>query len=118
MQVDRIQDELWRLAKNYTPKVFPDLTIEKGFVWNGASIPQIVKNIISNEDYGVLESSCAHDFLYNNGGYVSGDVKLTRAQVDKIFYHELKYYGVGGFRSYMAYKAVRIFGKSHWFDAQ
>ena len=112
--VDRIDDGLWKLEEDYTPTVFPDLTIKAGFVWNGASIPSIARMILSNEELGVLEASCAHDLLYANNGRISNTIRLTRKQVDTIFEHELKFYGIDSVRAYLAYKAVRIFGGSHW----
>ena len=114
MNVDRIDDGIWQLGKDYTPAVFPDLTIPRGFMWNGASIPKMARFILSNEELGVLEASCAHDLLYANGGRIGNGVKLTRKQADTIFRHELIYYGIGSIRAYLAYEAVRMFGGSHW----
>lgn len=114
MVVDRIDDGMWRLEESYTPEVFPDIVIPKGFVWNGASIPKIARFILSNEELGVLEASCTHDRLYANGGRVNSELKLTRKQVDTIFEHELKFYGIDSTRAYLAYQAVRMFGGSHW----
>lgn len=115
MVVNRIEDGIWELDEDYTPPVFPDITMHKGFVWNGASIPKVARMILSNEELGVLEASCAHDFLYENRGRANLGLKLTRKQVDTIFKHELKFYGIGTFRAYLAYKAVRTFGRSHWY---
>jgi len=114
MNVDRIDDGIWQLGEDYTPSVFPDITIKRGFMWNGASIPKVARMILSNEEFGVLEASCAHDLLYANGGRANSELKLTRKQSDTIFRHELKSYGIGSVRAYLAYKAVRIFGGSHW----
>ena len=113
MKVERISNHKWKLLCSYQNPVFPDIIIEPNFEWDGASIPSIARSIISNSDRGVLESSCTHDLLYASKGEIEG-LKLTRKQVDVIFRHELQFYGVNGFKAYLAYKAVRMFGGSHW----
>jgi len=114
MKVNRLEDHLWQLLESYTSPVFPDKEIQKGFMWNGASIPQMARMILNNADKGVLEASCLHDLLYATKGRVSGEVTLTRKQVDLVFLHELRYYGISYWIAYAAYQAVRMGGGSHW----
>jgi len=114
MKVERIDDHMWRLLEDYASPVFPELTISKGFIWNGASIPEPCRMILNNADRGVLEASCVHDYLYSNGGRIGGGNKLTRKQVDMIFEHELKYYKISSFIANLAYYSVRVAGGSHW----
>lgn len=117
MIVNRLSDHLWALAKDYQSPVFPDITLRKGFEFDGASIPRICWSVISNETFGVLEASATHDYFYGRGGLLPSCVKLTRKQVDNIFYHELRYYGVNWFSAQLAHKSVRLAGASHWVES-
>ena len=114
MKVHRLKDHKWQLIEEYENPVFPDVRIPPGFEWDGASIPDVARSLISNSDMGVLEASATHDWLYARKGAVSEEVKLTRKQVDVIFRQEMKFYNVSWFDAHVAYVAVRAFGSSHW----
>jgi hypothetical protein len=115
--VDRVSDHLWVLDEDYQNPIFPDVTLKEGFEFDGASIPTICRGIISNSTYGVLEASATHDYLYGRGGLVIEGVKLTRKQVDNIFYHELRHFGIGWVIAQLAHKSVRLAGSSHWAES-
>ena len=114
MQVERIDEKVWMLLAPWTSPVFPDLTVPAGYIFDGASIPVAAQMLINNADYGVLEASCLHDYLYENAGFINDDCTMTRKQVDMIFESELTYYDIDSFTAYLAYLAVRSFGRSHW----
>ena len=114
MKVNRIGDHEWRLLEEYQNPIFPGLTILAGFEWDGASIPDVARSLMSNSDLGILEASASHDWLYAREGKLSDEVTLTRKQVDVIFKHEMKFYNVSWFDAQVAFVAVRAFGGSHW----
>lgn len=99
--------------------------ISKGFVWDGASIPWVMR-----WKYGTpfdpvhLVGGLVHDAIY--GDEVEyGDAKhtyrgapcladFTRLQADNIYYSLIRKFGAVMLRAFKEWGAVRIFGRSHW----
>lgn len=84
------------------------LTIPKGFVWDGASIPRafwITTGSNYNPDF--ILPGLLHDYLYYTG-------LVSKKKADDIFLIELKRSGVGFYTRYKMYYAVRFFGHKAW----
>lgn len=114
MNITRTKEDKWKLLDKHQNPLFPDLVIPAGFEWDGASIPSYLHSFLDPRDYGILLASCSHDYLYGRSGEVFYDLKLTRKQIDMIFYDEMKFHGVGSFEASIIYSAVRLFGGAHF----
>lgn len=92
------------------------LVARKGMVTDGASIPLAAQSIISPTLAAVNYPATIHDAGYERQGDIRADggTPLTRDQVDLNFYHMMLAAGVPAWKAWLAYRAVRAFGKSHW----
>lgn len=89
------------------------ITVPKGFVSDGASIPRICWPFISPFEDSVV-APFVHDFLYSNAGLIDLKTRVTRNVVDRIFYDLMKQENVWWWRRWVSFRAVRLFGTSHW----
>lgn len=79
------------------------ITVYKGFVWDGASIPESLIDVIGCPiDYAY--ESCIHDALYRTH-------LLDRKSADKIFHKLLVQNGVPLIKAKAMYLAVRVGGE-------
>ena len=80
-------------------------TIPKGFITDGASVPQRCWFVISpyTEAY---PAAIVHDYMYVNPYY-----QITRREADNIFFRNLRKNGVACRYAWLAWLAVRIFGR-------
>ena len=105
------------------------LTVPKGYVWDGASVPRIAWSIIGLTPGGLVDGpSLAHDVPYRaKGGAfidklvgctitdVHGDaVRIKRDEVDLVFKYFCVFSGIRKLRAAAAYRAVWGFGRRHW----
>ena len=88
-----------------------EITVFKGFITDGASIPKCLQCIYS--PYGkYIKAAVIHDFLYskfNNTG-------INRTLADKIFKFIMKETKVNNSTINKFYRAVRVFGEMSWQD--
>lgn len=88
-----------------------EITVFKGFITDGASIPKCFQCIYS--PYGkYIKAAVIHDFLYskfNNTG-------INRTLADKIFKFIMKETKVNNSTINKFYRAVRVFGEMSWQD--
>lgn len=86
-----------------------DITIFKGFVTDGASVPHSLQWLYN--PYGkYINAAVVHDYLYsayNNTG-------INRTLADKIFRYIMKETGVDNRTSRRFYNAVKYFGETSW----
>ena len=86
-----------------------EITVFKGFITDGASIPKCLQCIYS--PYGkYIKAAVIHDFLYskfNNTG-------INRTLADKIFKFIMKETKVNNSTINKFYRAVRVFGEMSW----
>lgn len=86
-----------------------DITIFKGFVTDGASVPHSLQWLYN--PYGkYINAAVVHDFLYscyNNTG-------INRTLADKIFRYIMQEIGVDNRTVRRFYAAVRAFGETSW----
>lgn len=78
------------------------LTVPKGTISNGASVPKIFRGIYSNNGTYTLPS-VLHDYLYENNLY-------NRKFADKQFLIDMGKTNTNWFTKWLFYYVVRIFG--------
>ena len=86
-----------------------DITIFKGFVTDGASVPHSLQWLY-NPFGRYIKAAVVHDFLYscyNNTG-------INRILADKIFRYIMQETGVDNRTVRRFYAAVRAFGETSW----
>jgi len=89
------------------------ITIPKGFISDGASVPKPLWGIVSPYDPEVRDAALIHDYFYRTPGarLVSSDkvtnVYVSRKMADEIFLEELKDNGTSFFLRYSMYWTVR-----------
>ena len=86
-----------------------DITIFKGFVTDGASVPHSLQWLY-NPFGRYIKAAVVHDYLYsayNNTG-------INRTLADKIFNFIMKETGVDNRTRRKFYTAVRCFGETSW----
>lgn len=91
----------------HSPK-YMTITVPKGFVSDGASIPSVLWGIIGSPWSGRFPSAAIiHDYLYFSQ-------RFTRAQSDEIFLEGMQLLGVNLFKRRLMFAAVRVFGWLCW----
>lgn len=78
-----------------------------------ASIPRMLRWIVSNDDPRIRRAAFLHDWLYERRGRM-GRYTLTRLQCDNMFYRALLSDGVGHAQATAMWLAVRIGGMVPW----
>lgn len=86
------------------------IDIPKGFITDLASIPKMFRNIFNTYGKNYTRAAVIHDYLYAQG-YKMG---INRKQADEIFLEIMKERGVSIFKRQAMYRAVRLFGASHY----
>ncbi len=93
--------------------------IPKGFRHDGASIPRLVWSLSGLRPDGLLRAAALlHDALYRYGGRLprgwGPEVLFSRKEADAAFYGLMIEAGVPKWRAWMAWRAVRLFGRWSW----
>jgi len=91
---------IWRSAAG------DDYIVPEGFKTNYASIPQILRSIIDNDDPVLKDAAVLHDYLYSLP-------KFTREEADNILREAMKDLGAPWWKRQVVYYSVRIAGASH-----
>jgi len=101
------------------------ITVPKGFVYDGASVPRIVWTLTGILPDGLIRAAAlVHDWLYKHrgrlppgsyqqlhrGAWVNRDRAASREEADRLFARIMREAGVGKARRRMAYVAVRACG--------
>ena len=89
------------------------IRIPNGFRTDLASVPRIFWCIIGPFELSVI-APVVHDYLYINVGRLHKKQVFTRKDVDQAFRYFMREEGVGCFRRFVAYWAVRFFGWIPW----
>lgn len=85
--------------------------IEKGFRWNGASIPKALWTAVGSPfQPDFMAPSLVHDYLYKNG-YLLG---YSREAADSLFKKLLLSNGVNPKKAELMYLAVKAAGFPHY----
>ena len=86
-----------------------DITVFKGFVTDGASVPHSLQWLYN--PYGkYINAAVVHDYLYS----VYNNTGINRTLSDKIFRHIMKETGVDSRIVRKFYAAVKYFGATSW----
>jgi hypothetical protein len=88
-----------------------DITVPKGFVWDGASAP--TRSSI-RKDGRIRAAALIHDYLYRNLGYVYAHLIFSRLGADKLFHEIMLEAGMSRYKARKAYLAVRWVGWLAW----
>lgn len=105
-----VESEVWRLAEDWHVTINGlCFTVPAGFMTDGASIPRFLWRLcghpMTTKRFPV---ALLHDWLYAEGE------RLTRAEADEIYHDSLCDLGFSKWKAWLEYKAIRIFGGSHW----
>jgi len=106
--VEMMSGRKWKVVKEFTFHAANDdiISVPAGFITDLASIPRVLWNILPpNGKYG--KASVVHDYLYVEA---IGNKKYA----DNIFLEAMELLGVGYFKRYSMYWAVRAFGKGSY----
>lgn len=86
------------------------ITVPKGFVFDGASIPRWLWSLVGSPQTGrYRDAAIIHDWLYYRGRVWPRDYR-PRKDADRVFYEAMRANGVGYERATLMYWAVRLFG--------
>jgi hypothetical protein len=87
-------------------------TVPEMFVTDGASIPRVLWPLIGSPFTGPYRvPAVLHDAAYCCVG-------LTKEDADLMFYEAMLEKGLGRFRAWLMYSAVKLFGRVSWERAQ
>ena len=86
---------------------------EKGFTYDGGSVPKVFRNIISPFGTCADWGWCLHDRLYA-GHRELGEMDWTRREADLAMLEMLQYKGVADLVAYGAFAAVRGGASQAW----
>ena len=114
----------YRLKRDYTYTRFGpaggvlwSITVLKGFIWAGASVPQWLWSLTGMTRDGLIRAAALiHDLMYRGpNGTVTGCSKVfTRKEADVILYEIAREAGCSWWTAWRAYRAVRWFGWWAW----
>jgi len=97
----------WMLAGDLEYQGNEDMfKVPWGFVTNFASVPRMFWSIVSPWDKH-MKAAVVHDYCYKTGC-------VSRLDADGIFRRMMKELGVSWWRRQAMYRAVRLFGGSHY----
>ena len=110
------QSRKWELREPFKFRICGiNYTIEKGFVFDGASVPRCFWMVLNPVGI-LLIPGLVHDYIYRYGFLRCDDdiIKYTRKQADEIF--EKIAIHINGFKAInnVAYAALRGFGAANW----
>lgn len=99
-----------KLVKDYVYEVNGyKITVPKGFVTDGASVPDVLKPIY-NPFGKYFPAAIVHDYLYSE----YNDTGINRTLADKIFNFIMKELKISRLTRRKFYIAVRCFGSLSW----
>ena len=106
-------EDSWVLAEQFSYQYNETvITVPAGYITNLASTPKIIWGILPPFGY-YSRGAVVHDWLYSNQGNLP-TFKYSRKDADKIFYTAMLESSVNKFKAQLIYRAVRLFGWSHW----
>jgi hypothetical protein len=109
--------DLWIVAAPFTyrsARLGLDITVPQGSTTDLASIPEVLWNVIANDDPHIVEPATLHDYLYAVGGVLPDGTRLQRMQCDQTLRDAMADCGAPDWKMDAVYNGVRAFGGSHW----
>lgn len=113
---DALNDTEYSLRQPYQYKTLAGLIINipQGFRTDEVSAPQATWSFVGLPPDGYYRAGgIVHDYIYSLNGAVCTP-ELTRLECDKILLEIMTRLDVPWLKRQLAYKAVRLFGGSHW----
>ena len=109
IKIEKVDKSQYKLIEGFfVSSLGYTITVKEGLIFDGASIPKVFWTIIGSPFTGLYtKSATVHDALYMSE-------MLPRSICDDIFLDLMKQAGVGYFKRYTMYWAVRGFGWSVW----
>ena len=109
LKIEKVNSKEYRLLEDITVSSCGyEITVYKGFIFDGASIPKLFRGLIGSPFTGKYTvAALVHDALYASEA-------LERQEADEIFLDLMKEYGVGYLKRYTMYWAVRAGGRFVW----
>jgi hypothetical protein len=107
--------DVWHLEQPYTRKTsIGTVTVPQRFVWDGASVPRVLWNIIP--PWGSYSGAAlVHDWLYRTRTSCAGSTKtITKKEADRVFYELMLEDGVRKSRAWVMRQAVALLGGKAW----
>ena len=107
--------DVWHLEQPYTRKTSIGIvTVPPCFVWDGASVPRVLWNIIPT--WGSYSGAALiHDWLYRTRTRCAGCTKtITKEEADRVFYELMLEDGVRKSRAWVMWQAVAFLGGKAW----
>ena len=108
----------YKLNGNYSITVVDEkgevsyITVPDGFISDGASVPRLTWTLSGLTPDGLIRGGAlVHDLMYRRNGNISKDLHISRKDCDKIFYDLMRAAVLSRYRSYIAYRAVRLFAR-------
>ena len=96
--------DFWYIDKNNT-----EYKANKGFIFDGASIPKSFWRLITHPlNHNIIRSACIHDLLYKTGDY-------SKEHSDNIFKEMMGQEDrLSKWKQYLVYQAVSKLGDTAW----
>lgn len=118
MKKNKVVKKIWQTAGDHcfnSPVDGAIKFIPTGFKFDGATIPALFWWPLRLHPFSprIITAALEHDFCYY--------LKLDRKKSDKLFYRNLRKYGINKVRAWVMYRAVRLAGwvfylpNNHWF---
>jgi hypothetical protein len=107
--------DVWHLEQSYTRKTsIGTVTVPPRFVWDGASVPRVLWNIIP--PWGSYSGAAlVHDWLYRTRTSCASRSKtITKEEADRVFYELMLEDGVRKSRAWVMWQAVAFLGGKAW----
>jgi len=110
LKTERLNNQLWVVLEDFKVDLGETIvSVPKGFVTNGASVPRIFWWLCAPMAGPFGEASVVHDYLYSS----FSDCQ-SRSFADKALYNIGRYRGANLVRAKAVYRAVRLFGQKFW----
>lgn len=112
-----VAKRLYRLQRDYVLVLNEDrITIPRGFELDGGSIPRLAWTVLGETPDGIGRAAyLIHDWIYRHNGVLTVDggpmLLFTRKQADALLRDQLRELGMGGKKSWLIHRAVRIGGR-------
>ena len=107
-----IEGEVWRLLDDFSASINGyTITVPKGFITDGASIPRLLWRICGHPmTTRRFPIALIHDWIYTE----YEDLPLTRKDADRIYHDGLRDLGFPEWMAWLEWAAIRLFGGKHW----
>lgn len=121
--------EVYKYTTNIYQGVPYKIVVPKDFIYDGASIPRILWSLSGIRPDGLIRAAAlVHDFLYRYRGRLpkghsyywdietwrDSNSGYSRSESDKVFLELMGRAKISKVKRYLAYYAVRLFGRFSW----